>query len=151
MTVTGALVTRLTTAVAHERNLFIYLYEEQGEDADRVVKLRSSMVKRGDDLLTSTLTIGEILVKPARLGRVDVVRQYDQRIAQAATVVPFDLDAARAYASVRTDAPIKGPDAIQLACAAAARTNLFITNDERLSGRTVPGIDFIVPLARAPL
>jgi predicted nucleic acid-binding protein len=109
------------------------------------------MLERGDDLLTSALTIGEILVKATRAGRSDLVRQYEQRIAQAATVVPFDLEAARAYASVRTGPAIKAPDALQLACAAAARSNLFITNDERLSGRGVPGIDFIGSLARAPL
>lgn len=78
-------------------------------------------------------------------------RQYEQRIAQAATIVSFDVDAARAYAAVRADAAVKGADAVQLACAAAARTHLFVTNDERLSGRVIRGIDFIASLAKAPL
>jgi predicted nucleic acid-binding protein len=134
-----------------DTNLFIYLFEDRGDKADRVAAMRSRMLERGDDLLTSTLTIGEILVKPARAGRMDLARQYEQRIAEGATIVPFDVAAARAYATVRTDAAIKGPDAIQLACAAAARSNLFITNDERLSERRVAGIDFIVSLARAPI
>jgi predicted nucleic acid-binding protein len=134
-----------------DTNLFIYLFEDAGEHADRVQAVRSRMVARGDVLLTSALTIGEILVQPTRLGRTDLGRQYEQRIAQAAEIVPFDLEAARAYATVRADAGVKGPDAVQLACAVAARTNLFITNDERLSGRVVPGIDFIVSLARVPL
>ena len=63
----------------------------------------------------------------------------------------FDTAAARAYAAVRVDPGIKGADAVQLACAAAAQVDLFITNDERLSGRAVAGIQFIVSLARAPL
>jgi predicted nucleic acid-binding protein len=134
-----------------DTNLFIYLFEGRADLADRVAALRSRMLKRGDVLLTSTLTIGEILVKPARAGKVELARQYEQRIAQAATIVPFDLDAARAYAGVRANAAIKGPDAIQLACAAAGRAHLFITNDERLGGGSVPGIDFIVSLARVPL
>jgi predicted nucleic acid-binding protein len=134
-----------------DTNLFIYLFEGAGERADRVAALRSRMLERRDELLTSTLTIGEILVKPARAGRPELARQYEQRIAQAATIVTFDLDAARAYASIRADAAITGPDAVQLACAAAGRTNLFVTNDERLSGRVVPGIDFIVSLGRVPL
>ena len=134
-----------------DTNLFIYLFEDQGERAERVAALRTSMLKRGDELLTSTLTIGEILVKPARAGRVDLVLQYEQRIAEAATIVAFDLEAARAYARVRQDSAIKGADAVQLACAGAAQANLFITNDERLSGRSAPGIDFIVSLERAPL
>jgi predicted nucleic acid-binding protein len=134
-----------------DTNLFIYLFEDRGETGDRVATLRSRMLERGDDLLTSTFTIGEILVRPERAGRVDLARQYEQRLVEAATIVPFDLDAARAFARVRKDARIKGPDAIQLACAATARSNLFITNDERLSGRSVPGLDFIVSLAQAPL
>jgi predicted nucleic acid-binding protein len=134
-----------------DTNLFIYLFEDRGERADRVAALRSRMLERGDELLTSTLTIGEILVKPARAGRNDLARQYEQRIAEGATIVPFDMAAARAYATVRINPAIKGPDAIQLACAAAARSDLFITNDDRLSERSVAGIDFIVSLARAPL
>jgi predicted nucleic acid-binding protein len=134
-----------------DTNLFIYLFEDGGERADRVAALRSRMLERRDELLTSTLTIGEILVKPMRAGRDDLARQYEQRIGEGATIVPFDIAAARAYATVRTNPAIKGPDAIQLACAAAARSNLFITNDDRLSEHTVPGIDFIVSLARAPL
>ena len=134
-----------------DTNLFIYLLEGAGERADRVAALRSRMLDRGDDLLTSTLTIGEILVKPVHEGRMDLARQYEQRIAQVATIVPFDLEAARLYPSVRSNAGVKGPDAIQLACAAAARANLFITNDDRLGGRSFPGIDFIVSLARVPL
>lgn len=134
-----------------DTNLFIYLFEDRGERADRVTALRRRMLERGDELLTSTLTIGEILVKPQRVGRPDLARQYEQRITEAAKIVPFDVVAARAYASVRTDAAVKGPDAIQLACAAAARSSLFITNDDRLADRSVPGIDFIVSLARAPI
>jgi len=42
-----------------------------------------------------------------------------------------------------------GPDAIQLACAAAA--HLFITNDDRLSRKQVPGVKFIASLDQAHL
>jgi len=41
------------------------------------------------------------------------------------------------------------PDAIQLACAALVGVDLFVTNDDRLSRLTVPGIEFLVPLDRA--
>jgi predicted nucleic acid-binding protein len=44
---------------------------------------------------------------------------------------------------------IRPPDAIQLACAAQVGVDLFITNDDRLSRITIPGIEFLVPLARA--
>ena len=43
------------------------------------------------------------------------------------------------------------PDAIQLACAASVGIDLFITNDDRLSRKNIPGINFITSLARAPI
>ncbi|HZQ97038.1 MAG TPA: type II toxin-antitoxin system VapC family toxin [Candidatus Sulfotelmatobacter sp.] len=134
-----------------DTNLFIYLFEDYGRFSKAVVRLRSNMLERGDQLLTSTLTLGEILVKPAE--RRDTARcaHYERAIRSAAILIPFDVEAARKYADLRTDRAIKAPDAIQLACAAAAGTDLFITNDERLRGKHVTGIQFIVQLERAPV
>ena len=47
-----------------DTNLFIYLIEDQGEHAEKVVALLKRMIEREDDLLTSALTLGEVLVKP---------------------------------------------------------------------------------------
>ena len=47
--------------------------------------------------------------------------------------------------------PRVSPDAIHLACAASRNINLFITNDKRLLGKNIPGIDFIASLETAPL
>jgi predicted nucleic acid-binding protein len=46
---------------------------------------------------------------------------------------------------------IRPPDAIQLACAAEAGIDLFITNDDRLSKKAVRGIHFVTSLKNAPL
>jgi len=67
------------------------------------------------------------------------------------TVSAFDMDAAEAYAAIRQDRGIHPADAIQLACAAAAEIDLFITNDGRLSRKNVPGIKFISGLSEAPI
>jgi hypothetical protein len=45
-------------------NLFIYLFEDYGELSERVATLRGRMLARNDQLYTSTLTLGELLVKP---------------------------------------------------------------------------------------
>ena len=66
-------------------------------------------------------------------------------------MVPFDRAAARHYAAIRADRGIKAPDAVQLACAATVNTDLFITNDRRLTGKAVPAVRFIVSLANLPL
>jgi predicted nucleic acid-binding protein len=134
-----------------DSNLFVYLFEDQGERGKRVRQLRARMLERGDELVTSTFSVGEILVKPREANRLDLCHAYEDAITRAASVVPLDLDAARAYAAIRLDRTIKPPDAIQLACASSANVDMFITNDERLSTRIVRGIKFVSSLDRAVL
>jgi len=134
-----------------DTNLFVYLLEDEGELAERVVSLRERMIERNDELLTSALTLGEILVKPLEAGDETLARRYEQAITAAATVIPFDQTAAYAFATVRRDRTIQPPDAIQLACASVAGVDLFITNDHRLNRRVVPGVHFIQSLATAAL
>ena len=134
-----------------DTNLFVYLLEDKGELTERVVSLRKRMIERNDELLTSTLTLGEILVKPLEAGDETLARRYEQAITAAATVIPFDPPAAYAFANVRRDRTIRPPDAIQLACASVAGVDMFITNDDRLNRKVVPGVHFIQSLATAAL
>lgn len=134
-----------------DTNLFIYLLEGHGPVAERVAELRTHMLRRGDQLVTSALTLGELLVKPAEAQRADLCQRYAEILHAAAHIVPFDAAAAAPYARVRCDRAIRPPDAIQLACAAAAGVDLFIANDDRLTRKIVPGVAFITSLAHAPL
>lgn len=134
-----------------DTNLFIYLLEDYGRLSKAVVGLRGNMLARGDQLLTSTLTLGELLVKPMEKGDSELCRKYEEAITRAALLLPFDLKAARVYASVRRDRSLRGPDAVQLACAAGAGVDLFVTNDRRLQGKKVEGIQFIVALEQVPI
>jgi predicted nucleic acid-binding protein len=132
-----------------DTNLFIYLIEEFGDLSERVISLRKRMVERQDELYTSALTLGEILIKPLEVGDEVLARRYESALLQGAVIIPFDVEPARLYASIRKDRTIRPPDAIQLACAAHARVDLFITNDERLSMKSIPRIQFISSLQRA--
>lgn len=134
-----------------DSNLFIYLLEDFGPLSDQAINLRKSMLRRRDELVTSTITLGEVLVHPTRNNRPDIANIYEQEIRKEASLIAFDVDAARIFAAIRCDKTIRAPDAIQLACAAQARCDLFITNDDRLSGKIVPGIQFVTSLQRAPL
>ena len=136
------------SAVFWDTNLFIYLWEDFGKLSGQVLALRSRMLTRGDALLTSARTLGEILVKPIQSGDAKAVAYYQNLIATTATVIPFAEKAAIVYARLRADGSLRPPDTIQLACAAAAGTDLFITNEARLHSKQIPGIQFIVPLDR---
>ncbi len=137
------------TRVFWDTNLFVYLLEG-GQFAPRVRELRSRMLERGDHLFTSALTLGELLVKPREKGDA-AVRDHETTIRQIATILPFDAAAAPRYAAIRSDRTIKAPDAIQLACAAVAGIDLFITNDDRLSRKHVTDVKFVTSLERAYL
>jgi predicted nucleic acid-binding protein len=136
--------------VFFDTNLFIYLVEGHGERADRVMAILERMSQRGDELLTSTITLAEVLVKPLAVGDTAWADRYEKMLdTPGVSVLPFDRSCARIYARLRKDTTLKPPDAIQLACAADARCDLFITNDDRLSRKIVPGIQFITSLDRA--
>ena len=132
-----------------DTNIFIYLMEGSGEHNRWAKALLQRMSDRQDELVTSTMTLGELLVKPLEAERPDIAERYEALLSSpGVSVVDFDRRAARIYAGLRLDRGIRAPDAIQLACAAAAETNLFVTNDARLSQKKVAGIDFIVPLEK---
>lgn len=134
-----------------DTNLFVYLFEDFGPFSERVRAIRRRMLERDDQLLTSTFTLGELLVKPMERGAVNLCRRYEEALAKSAILLPFDVKAATQYAQLRCDRILKPPDAIQLACASAARVDLFITNDERLVKKRVEGIQFVTSLQAAPL
>ena|ERR1017187_3103517 len=133
-----------------DTNLFIYLLEDSGQRGARVSEIVERMSARRDELLTSTLTLAEVLVKPLSAGDVEWADRYERLLnTPGVLMLAFDRLSARIYAQLRRDRTLTPPDAIQLSCAANARCDLFITNDERLSRKIVPGIQFITSLDRA--
>ncbi len=134
-----------------DTNLYIYLFEDYGPLSQATVALRKKMLARGDQLLTSSLSLGEILAKPMDKGNLALCAQYESAITASSIMLPFDVKAAKVYASLRSDRTLRAPDAIQLACAASAGVDLFVTNDTRLQAKQINGIQFIVPLDRVPI
>jgi len=134
-----------------DTNLFIYLFEHNVEWSGRVVEFRKWMLQRGDELLTSYLTLGEALTKPRETRDSMLEKSYlNFFLGGGMELVPFELEAAKRYADIRSRQRIRPADAMQLACAAAAKTDLFVTNDQRLSGMVIPGITFIAGIERVP-
>jgi predicted nucleic acid-binding protein len=129
-----------------DTNLFVYLWE--GSVRTRQVEtLMNWQYRHEADLVTSTLTIGELLVHPLRQDREDLADRYLASFSQL-HVVPFDESAAYAFAQLRARyARLAPPDAIQLGCASVAAVDLFITNDRRLARYTVPRVNAIRALA----
>src|SRR5579859_1788894 len=125
-----------------DTNVFIYLFEDYEPFSSMVDQTWRRMIQRRDQLVTSAMTLGELLVKPSKLGQASVVERYDRAIRSRAQVLTFDASVAWRYASLRATHNIRNADAIQLACAAHFGVDLFITNDAHLQNLNIPGIGF---------
>jgi predicted nucleic acid-binding protein len=132
-----------------DTNIFIYLIEDRGPNGRKATELLERMTARRDSVYTSTLTLGEVLTLPLQKGDGRLADQYERILTSSGVhLVDFDRVAARIYAGIRLDKSIKAPDAIQLSVAAAAQCDLFVTNDDRLTRKIVPGIQFVAGLDR---
>ena len=135
-----------------DTNIFIYLMEDRGALARQATALLERLVVRRDHVLTSTLTLGEVLTHPLSLGQTQLADEYEEALnSPGVHMLDFDRSAARIYARVRQDKSIRAPDAIQLSVAASAKCDLFVTNDDRLSRKVIDGIQFIAALNRVPI
>jgi predicted nucleic acid-binding protein len=136
-----------------DSNLFIYLFEDtQGPRGIRTLEIFEGLSRRGDTVMASTLTLGEVLVKPIREGDRALEAKYKSLLREPEVrVLAFDRGAGEIFALVRQDRGIRAADAIQLATAGSAGCDLFITNDDRLTRVRVPGIHFIASMERAPI
>jgi len=114
-----------------DTNLFIYLIEENPLYLDKIDALLAHLETKGYEIITSALTVGEILTKPYKDDRLDLVEKY-QNFFEEIFLVDLDRHTASRFAQMRARCNIKTPDAIQIASAIEGSADLFITNDEKL-------------------
>jgi predicted nucleic acid-binding protein len=130
-----------------DTNLFVYWMEDHPRFGERVGGIRKRMLERGDQLCTSALTIGELLAGPYSRNQEKLAERYKAALSPPhLEILPFTSATAERYARIRCDRTIPPADAVQLACAADAAVDLFLTNDRRLSRKIIPGIQFIADL-----
>jgi predicted nucleic acid-binding protein len=127
--------------------LFIYWLENHPHYAGRVQQIRERMKDREDQLCTSAFTVGETLVGFHKRGEAESAGRVRKLFLEGSIeIIPYTGDLADSYARIRASQGVSSADAIHLACAAAAGTDLFLTNDKKLVGKFVPGIQFIAGL-----
>lgn len=127
--------------------VFVYLVEDHPVFAPKVSRIYQRMLERGDILCTSTLTLGEALVGSIKVGDASLGEKMRKVLnSEEMELLPFLGRTAELYAEIRAKLPVKSPDAIHLATAAEARTDVFLTNDIHLRRLTIPGIQFITGL-----
>lgn len=122
------------TVVALDTAPLIYLIEENPTYIS-VVRPFFESVDRGEfQVLTSVVTLAEVLVHPMRQGDHDLAEQYRRILLHAkhVTTLPVSEVIAEEAAQLRARHGLRMPDAIQLATAMTAGATSFLTNDTRL-------------------
>ncbi len=115
-----------------DSHIFIYLWENLGF-TEKVLYLAEQYAINNNELCTSSLSLGEILVKPFSDGKIEQVGNYVRKF-QEIEIVSFGSREAITFARLRGQFPsLKPPDAIQLSCALEIGAAQFITNDNRLN------------------
>jgi predicted nucleic acid-binding protein len=93
-------------------------------------------VDRGEiEVVTSALTISEVLVHPIRHANLPLARQYSEILLKSAHLrtIAVSPEIAADAAELRATGRLRTPDAIQLATARSAGAGGFLTNDAGLA------------------
>lgn len=114
--------------------VFIYFMERHARYGGRVRRLFEEAANGERELVTSSLTLLEVLVVPYRHGNQALADRYEALLSRSRGLRLIDVDAQvlRTAAQIRALHGTRTPDAIQLATAALHRCSAFVTNDRRL-------------------
>jgi predicted nucleic acid-binding protein len=125
--------------VALDAVAFIYFIEEHPTFLP-VLRPLFEEADRGRSLITSTLTLLEVLIVPVRSGNMSLADHYDAVLteSQGIRMVDITLDQLRRAARLRAATRLKAADALHLTAAMTQGCRCFVTNDRRLPD--IPGL-----------
>ncbi|MEH2089304.1 type II toxin-antitoxin system VapC family toxin [Nostoc sp.] len=122
----------------------IYFIEENPNYLDVTDAFFEAMFRGEFSVVTSVLTITEVLVYPLRQGNTGLAQQYREILfnSQGLTAIEVFPDIAENAAQLRADYNLRTPDAIQMATAIRGGASFFLTNDARLP--SLPALSVLV-------
>jgi predicted nucleic acid-binding protein len=114
--------------------IFIYFIEEHPQFLPLLEPLFREVDNGRKELVTSALTLLEVLVVPYRSGDHLLAARYEALLTQSRGVRVAEIlrDHLRAAAQLRAATGVKTPDSLQLVAALAAGCATFLTNDRDL-------------------
>ncbi len=116
-----------------DTNIFIYHLADHDDYGDLAAEILK-WIETGQGVgLTSTITLSELLVLPARSGNMDAILSYETYLLNFPNlqVVSIDNLVAHESALIRATTGLPTPDALQLAVAVVHGADLVLTNDKR--------------------
>lgn len=130
-------------ATGVDTSVFIYLIEEDPRFLSTVLPLFREADDGRRQLVTSALTLLEVLVVPYRAANRRLAERYEALLTRSRGIRMIDLtrDQLRAAAELRAIAGVRTPDALQMVAAIGAGCTSFVTNDRRIP--SVPGLRIV--------
>ena len=130
-------------AAAVDTAIFIYFIEEEPRFLPHILPLFAEADEGKRTLVTSALTLLEVLVVPYRAGNAQLAERYELLLTRSRGIRLTELsrDQLRAAAQLRAATGARTPDALHLVSALTAGCKTFLTNDRRLP--RVPGLRVI--------
>jgi predicted nucleic acid-binding protein len=123
-----------TPLYAVDTMVFVYHFEENPQFGPAAERLLRSAEQGDCRLVTSTLTMMEILVVPKREGQSRLSAFYREFFLTFPnlSLVPMDVEIAEIASDLRARHRLRTPDALHLATALQQRADGFVTQDARL-------------------
>lgn len=120
--------------VALDTAVFIYLIEEHPDFLPLITPLFGEAAAGKREIVTSSVTLLEVLVVPYRAGDLSIAERYEALLTRSRglRLVEIDRLQLRMAAQLRALYRIRTPDALQLAAALSERCDALLTNDRRM-------------------
>ncbi|MBE9127432.1 MULTISPECIES: type II toxin-antitoxin system VapC family toxin [unclassified Coleofasciculus] len=122
----------------------IYFIEENPAYLEMTDAFFEAMVHGELRVVTSVITLLEVLVYPLRQGNSILAQQYRDILSdeEGLTTIEVSPAIAEIAAQLRATYNLRTPDAIQMATAIRQGASFFLTNDSRLP--SLPGLEVLV-------
>jgi predicted nucleic acid-binding protein len=132
-----------TGPVAVDTAPFIYFIEAHPTYLPALLPLFTAADREQLTIVTSAITLLEVLVVPYRAGNMPLARRYEALLTGSRGMLLREIDRTQllAAAQLLAVAGVRTPDALQLAAALSEGCAAFVTNDQRI--RSLPNLPVV--------
>jgi predicted nucleic acid-binding protein len=133
------------TIIGLDTTIFIYHLEAHPHYLELTKAVLNGVQSGQWRAVTSTVTILELTVRPWRMNRPDIAREYEAVLANFPNLHLADVsrDVARRAAQLRASYNLRPADALQIAAALIHQATVWVSNDKKLR-RLGPILDVII-------
>lgn len=127
----------------------VWLYSLQGSSPSYAdaTNLFHRIADNRHQMVSSPLVVGELLVLPRKNGDTFAEAAYKQLFKRSPIEMITDISAiSEVFAEIRANYRFAAADTLHLSLASVAKVDIFVTEDQKLVNKPVPGIGSILSI-----